>query len=70
VRTFRTFGVNQHDHFASEETEANQSLLAVVLPLVFACDGEMIPNRIATLEIKSVVFDVEFSLGFVPSELT
>jgi hypothetical protein len=57
VRLFRAFGVNHHNHIGLKKTEANQALLAVVLPFVFAGHCKVVPDCIASNEVKPVIPD-------------
>jgi len=68
VWPFRTFGVNHHNHIDLKKTEANQALLSVVLPFALSGHGEVIPNCIASNEVKPVILDVQLALWFVPCE--
>ena len=51
-----------------EKTKANQALFTIVLPFVFAGHREVVPDCIASNEVKPVIFDVQLALGFVPYE--
>jgi len=51
-----------------EKTKANQALFTIVLPFVFAGHREVVPNCIASNEVKPVILDVQLALGFVPCE--
>lgn len=66
MRPSRAFDVNHHNHFAAKNTEANEASLAIVLSYVFTGDSEVVPNCIASGEVKPVVLDVQLALGFVP----
>ena len=68
VRAFGSLGVNHHNHVSGQKAKADQTLLAVVLPLVLARDAEVIPNCIASDEVKSVILDVQLAFGLVPCE--
>jgi hypothetical protein len=68
VRPLRAFGVIQYNHICLKKTEANQALFAVDLPFVFAGHGEVVPDCIASNEVKPVIFDVQRALWFVPCE--
>ena len=68
MRSTGALGVNQHNHFTVQNAETNQTNLAVIFPVVFARDREMIPNRITSNEIKSMILDVQLAFGFIPSE--
>ena len=70
MRSTGALGVNQHNHLTVQNAETNQTNLTVIFPFVFARNREMIPNRITSNEIKSMVLDVEFAFGFIPSEPT
>ena len=70
MRYTGALGVNQHNHLTVQNAETNQTHLTVIFPFVFARNGEVIPNRITSNEIKSMVLDVEFAFGFIPSEPT
>ena len=66
MRSQWTLRVNQHYHFIVQQAEAHQAFFPVVLPLVFSCDSEVIPNCITSFKIETVTFDVQAALGFVP----
>ena len=68
VRPFRALGVNHHNHIGLKKTEANKALFAVVLPFVFTGHCEVVPDRIASNEVKPVILDVQLALWFVPCE--
>ena len=68
MRPLRALGVNHHNHIGLKKTEANQALFAIVLPLVFAGHREVVPDCIASNEVKVVILDVQLALGFVPCE--
>jgi hypothetical protein len=64
------FGVNHHNHISLKKTKANQALFAVDLPFVFAGHSEVVPDCIASNEVKPVILDVQLALWFVPCEQT
>ena len=68
VGPFRAFCVNHHNHISLKKTKANQALFTIVLSFVFAGHCDVVPNCIASNEVKPVVFDVQLALGFVPCE--
>jgi hypothetical protein len=68
VRPSQAIRVNQYDHFAGQQPEADLPGLAVVLPPIFTCDSEVIPNCVASREVQAVVLDVLLALGFIPCE--
>ena len=70
MRSTGAFCVNQHNHLTVQNAETHQTHLTVIFPLVFARDREVIPNRIASNEIKSMILDVQFAFGFIPNEPT
>ena len=70
MRPTGALGVNQHNHLTVQNAEAHQTNLTVIFPFVFARNREVIPNRIASNEIKSMVLDVQFAFGFITSEPT
>ena len=70
MRSTGALGVNQHNHHTVQNAETNQTNLTEIFPFVFARNCEMIPNRIASNEIKSMILDVQFAFGFIPSEPT
>ena len=70
MRSTGARGVNQHNHFTVQNAETHQTNLTVIFPFVFACDREMILNRITSIEIQSMILDVQFAFGFIPSEHT
>ena len=62
MRSTGALGVNKHNHLTVQNAETNQTNLTVIFPFVFARNREMIPNRIASNEIKSMILDVQLSL--------
>ena len=70
MRSTGTLGVNQHNHLTVQNAETHQTNLTVIFAFVFARNREVIPNRIAPNEIKSMILDVQFAFGFIPSEPT
>ena len=70
MRSTGALGVNQHDHLTVQYAETHQTNLTVIFPFVFARNREMIPNRIASSEVKSMVLDVLSAFGFVSNEHT
>jgi hypothetical protein len=68
VWPFRAFCVNHHNYMGLEKTKANQALFTIVLPFVFAGHCEVVPDCIASNEVKPVLLDVQLALGFVPCE--
>ena len=60
------FRVNHDNHVICQLTKADQAHFAIVLPSVFTRDVEMILNRIASVEVKPVQFDVPPALDLVP----
>ena len=68
MRSTGALGVNQHNHLTVQDAETNQTNLTVIFPFVFARNREVIPNRIAANEIKSMILNVQFAFGFIPSE--
>ena len=70
MRSSGAFGVNQHNHLTMQNAETHQTNLTVIFPFVFARDREMILNRITSIEIQSMILDVQFAFGFIPSEHT
>ena len=67
MRSTGALGVNQHNHFTVQYAETHQTNLTVIFPFVFARDREVTPNRITSCEIKSMILDVQFAFGFIPS---
>jgi hypothetical protein len=68
VRPFRAFGVDHHNHICVKKTEANQALFAIVLPFILAGHSEVIPDNIASNEVKPVILDVQLALRFIPAK--
>ena len=68
VWPFRAFCVNHHNHISLKKAKANQALFTIVLPFVFAGHREVVPDCIASNEVKAVILDVQLALGFVPCE--
>jgi len=66
VRPSRAFRVNHHNHFSSQQAETDEARFTIVLSYVFTRDSEVVPNCIASGEVKPVVLDVQLALGFVP----
>ena len=70
MRSTGALGVNQHNHLTVQYAETHQTNLTVIFSFIFARYREMIQNRIASSEIKSMILDVQFAFGFIPSEPT
>ena len=68
MRALRTFGVNHYHHFTGQQAEANQAFFSVVLPPVFAGDGEVIPYGVTVSKVEPVFLEVRSAFGFVPYE--
>lgn len=68
MRAFSALRINQHNRNISQQAETDKALLAIVLPLVFTRNGEVVPDRITSIEVKPMVLDVELALGFIPRE--
>src|ERR1035437_7633296 len=52
VRPTRAFRVNHHNHFSSQQAETNKACFAIILSYVFTRDGEVVPDCIASNEVK------------------
>ena len=52
MRPSRAFGVNHHNHFSSQQAETDEARFAIVLSYVFTRDSEVVPNCIASGEVK------------------
>ena len=68
MRPSRALCVNHYNHFASQQAKADLARFALILPLVFTRDGEVVPNCIASGEVQPMILDVQFPLRFVPGE--
>ena len=68
VRPSWALCVNHHNNICLKKTKADQAFFAIGLPLVLTGHSEVIPNCIASNEIKPMVLDVELALWFVPCE--
>ena len=68
MRPSRAFRVNHHNHFSSQQAETDEARFTIVLSYVFTRDSEVVPNCIASGEVKVVVLDVQLALSFVPCE--
>jgi hypothetical protein len=62
--------MDRDHHLAIQEPEAHQSPFAVILPRIFAADGEVIPDGFGTLEVQTVIFNVTATPWFVPGGQT
>ena len=57
-----TVGGNHHDHNSRQQAKTGEASFAIVLSYVFTRDSEVVPNCIASGEVKPVVLDVQLSL--------
>lgn len=58
--------VNHDDDLAIHDSKRHHSLLTVVLPCVFAGDGEVVPDGLGPFEIQTVDGNVATAFGFIP----
>src|SRR3989304_9084029 len=58
--------MDQNDCLAIQKTKRHQPFFAVILPRVFAGDGEVVPDGIGPLEVQTVIFNIAAALGFIP----
>ena len=62
MRPFRRLDVHHQNHICLEESDANQTLFAVVLPFVLAGHFEVVPDCITSNKVKSMIFDAHCAL--------
>ena len=53
-----SLGVDKHDNLTSQETEGNPSAFTVILTQVFACYGEVVPDRFGADKVQPVGLDI------------
>jgi len=68
VRTLRALGVNQNNHISRKNSKANQAFFAVILPFIFASYCEVVPDCIASSEVKPMLIEVQLALWLIPCE--
>ena len=65
-----SLGVDEHNDLTGQETKGNPSTLTVILAQIFACYGEVVPDRFGADEIQAVRLDVALALRLVPGRHT
>ena len=64
--TGTTFGVDQDNRCAVQQTKGDQPLLTVRLPDVFTGDRKVVPDDFAPDEVNAVILDILPALRFAP----
>ena len=60
--------MHRNDKVALQYAKGDQAFFSVSLAYIFTRDREVIPDRVATGEIETVIRDVLPALRFVPSD--
>lgn len=67
VRTRLAFGPYQHDYFVVQQTQTYESLFAVVLPRILACQHGCVKYHIGKRQVDAVFAQIDLAFRFVVS---
>ena len=68
MNAIRRFGMHQRNANASQETERDKALFSIAKSIVLEREGQPSKDFLSIDEIKAVVLEVRFSLGFAPGK--